>query len=126
MNVFCQYTKYNRCVDQGLVNVMYNWNLLQPYHVKFADIFLDERVLIPYKHILKRGFPYCQGNYWENTSATIIHLYYQANLDFQRSVLKHCPRSDKSMRQYLSKNDRIEEIERSLENWDQNVITRFV
>ena len=90
MNVFCQYNKYDNCPDQGLINIMYNWNMLQPYHVKFADIFPDERVLFVYRHNLRRGFPYCQGNYWENTSATVIHLYYQANSDFQRSVLKHC------------------------------------
>ena len=126
LNVFCQYAKYNNCVDQGLVNVMYNWNMLDPYNIKFADIFLNERVLFVSRHKLRKGFPYCQGNYLENISATVIHLYYKGNIDFQRSVLKHCPRPYKTMTQYLSKNDEIDEIENSLKKWDQNIVTRFI
>ena len=126
LNVYSQNTKYNNCPDQGLVNIIYNWDMLEPYHVKFSDIFPNERVLMASRHKLKKGFPYCQGNYQENITATIIHLYYKANLDFQRSVLKHCPRPYKTMTSYLSKIEEIDDIERSLENWDQNSVTNFI
>ena len=126
LKVLCQYTKYNKCHDQALVNIIYNWNLLHPFKIKFSNIFIDERVLMVYNHKLSRGFPYCQGNYLDNSIATVIHLYYQANKDFQRSVLKYCPRPDKSMLNYLSKYKNIEELEKSMDKWDQNSVKNFI
>ena len=126
LNVFCQYTRYNRCHDQAFVNIMYNWHMLDKYHVKFADVFEDERVLQLFAHTkLDRGFPYCQGNYWKNVTASVIHLYYHANKNFHRSLLKHCPRLSKTMRSYLSKTKNIEELEADLDKWDQNSETVF-
>ena len=119
MNVFCQYSRYNRCIDQGLVNVMDQWQMLDKYGIKISGIRQDEWVLQVYKHSLKRGFPYLQGNYMDNVTASIAHLYYHGNENLFRSVLKHCPRISTTMNNYLSKKGDINKLEPGLDKWDQ-------
>ena len=54
MNVFCKYTKYNRCMDQGIVNIIYQLNMLDPYGVikcHYTDLIGDFHM---YKEIIWR------------------------------------------------------------------------
>ena len=125
MNVFCKYTKYNRCMDQGIVNIIYQLNMLDPYGVKISPIRQDEWIHQMPLHRLNRGFPYVQGNYLENVTASIVHLYYHGTNEFFRSVLKHCPRVSNTMKNYLSKKGDVNYLEIGLDKWDQNAGYEF-
>ena len=125
LNVFCQYTKYNKCIDQGLVNIMYQRKMLDKYGVKFADVFPDEWILHVYNLHLDHGFPRFQGMYWSNVTASIVHLYYHGNIHLFRSILNHCPRPSKTMTNYLCRRGDIDQLEESLLTWKQDSVHEY-
>ena len=117
LRVFLEHTKFNNAIDQGLINLMYLTNMLRKYDVYISPDYYEERVVhFSYYNPSSPFLSVRSKNVM--TSATVLHLYYNGNDNFRKSILKVCPRISKNMTNYLDHNCHdINDVEEGLDEW---------
>ena len=119
LRVFLEYTKFNNAIDQGLINLMYFRHMLRPYGYEISPENHKDRVTHFSYMNPSTPFTEVRGSDDRSVKASIIHLYYNGNENFRKSILKVCPRITNKMKNYLDVNcPNITSLEEGLDEWD--------
>ena len=107
LNLFCQTIAIDHKLhDQGCFNYLNLTGKLQKALIPVAPPNNNELFRhCSTKHIHKQEFPNVNAMYNQSLNAIALHHYYQSDTTFKISLLKACPRPDKSFNNYISRCD---------------------